>query len=180
MNAHLYFIAFFLTWLTCFSAVLHCLYANQTILKLNAFKLPVFATDHSKVVVLYCLFFVCLCSFLLKGIFTLIHCFHVCVVGFCTVITSWGRECWLPCFFSLFRNIYNICHYLFSLPLGAIGSLRFEPRHDKTNKMTVCPAKTQIEPGHLHYYLSPVTRKPVFGFFNQVRLKPACAVAEAR
>ena len=91
-----------------------------------------------------------------------------------------------------------------------------EPRHDKTNKMSVCPAKTRIrtqsffmqttktdQTGRMprliwvfagrtlillvlscrdsycqlnsKYHTSLVTRKPVFGVSNQVRLKPVCS-----
>ena len=31
----------------------------------------------------------------------------------------------------------------------------------------------------MRYHMSLVTRKPVFGVFNQVRLKPACSATEA-
>ena len=56
-------------------------------------------------------------------------------------------------------NVYNVCHSRLSLPLGAVGRLWFmlvspcasplvfEPRHDKTNKMSVRPARTQISLG---------------------------------
>ena len=33
---------------------------------------------------------------------------------------------------------------------------------------------------HCFYHMSLVTRKPVFGVSDQVRLKPACAATEAR
>ena len=46
--------------------------------------------------------------------------------------SQWGR--WLDCKF-----IWNICCRL--------PSKAFEPRHDKTNKVTVCPVKTQVSLG---------------------------------
>ena len=33
-------------------------------------------------------------------------------------------------------------------------------------------------PNHCRYYMSHVTRKPVFGVCNQGRLKPACSATE--
>ena len=36
---------------------------------------------------------------------------------------------------------------MFSISLGAIERLLFEPPHDKTNKMTVRPTKTQVSLG---------------------------------
>ena len=45
-------------------------------------------------------------------------------------------------------------------------SQSFEPRHEKTCLWDFRPGKTQTG-------RSKLTRKPVFGIFNQVRLKPA-------
>ena len=80
----------------------------------------------------------------------------LCLLCFSIVITSSGVERAGCLAFSLFRNANSVCYYLFSPPLGAIGRLWFileprhveyEPPHDKTNKMTVRPAKTQISLG---------------------------------
>ena len=74
-----------------------------------------------------CNLFVWLCSSLLRDIFrfmsSLIHSFYVCVVNFSIAIAS-REEGRAGCVVvSLFRNVYNVCHYLFSHPPGAIGRL---------------------------------------------------------
>ena len=51
---------------------------------------------------------------------SLIHSFYVCVVSFSIVISS-REEGRAGCVVvSLFRNVYNVYHYLFSHPYGAM------------------------------------------------------------
>ena len=60
--------------------------------------------------------FVWLYIFLLRGIFTFVS-----GLSLSTVITSWGEDSSLPCFFVIcLVCTVHVCRYLFSLPLGAI------------------------------------------------------------
>ena len=96
----------------------------------------VYATDRYKAVVLMLFIFVWLSTSLLRGRFTFVSdLMHiVCVVYFSTEITS------------LVEGIVDdLSIVMFSLLLGAIVRLQFEPRHNKTNKMSVRPAKTQVD-----------------------------------
>ena len=56
----------------------------------------------------------------------------------------------------------------------------YELQHDKTNKMACAPSEDSDQPTILYrqYNVSHVTRKPVFGISDQVRLKLACLATE--
>ena len=56
----------------------------------------------------------------------------------------------------------------------------YEPEHSKTYKIMGTQQRLRSVYRVGSQYLSPITRKPVFGVFNQVRQKPACAATEAR
>ena len=68
------------------------------------------------------------------------HCIHVCVIGF----SMWGKREMFALLFRYFVNVYNVCHCPFSLPIGDVGRLPVEPRHEKTCLCHMRTTKVQI------------------------------------